>query len=574
MKTISQSRGCIFRMRFIFGFLMTLGLCLRAQNFAEVDRIMDEMRQTLGAGATLVVQQNGATVYSRSTGDWSATRATSIASASKWLSGALLMTVVDAGEISLNDTVDRYLPEFTGPSGKATVRQLFSMTSGFGVNEPACVMDRSTTLEACARQIAGVSLALPPGTGFIYGSTGMQLAARIAEVATGKRWADLMRERLTGPLGMTSTRVSLLSADGNPLVAGGYVSSAQDYQRFLNMVLNGGVFEGRRILSSRAVDEMLADQTAGARIVASPYAQFDLTQPGAGATRYGIGNWRQTVTNGVLEESSSTGAFGFTPWVDFTRNLTGALSILNDNPNVFPFYRRIRDALRRQIPAAKLVRRGVTNAANYSAGRVVPGQICTIFGDGIGPEQLVVTDFAGGRVPLVLGGTRVTVGGVEAPIFVAARNQLSVIVPFELAGRVSAELKVNALPGIVVPVEPSDPGLFTLSQDGNGLAAAVNVPASAGQVVLFYATGLGQTDPAGVTGGIAGATLKRVAGGVRVEIDGRQAEVLYAGTAPGLIEGLTQLNVLVPVGVRTGMVRVRLSVDGVVGSGDAMLQIR
>jgi uncharacterized protein (TIGR03437 family) len=538
-------------------FALLLAASLQAQDLTEINRILDEMSQKLGTGASLVIQQNGTTIFSRSTVDSTPARTINIASASKWLSGFVLMTVVDEGKLSLDDTVDLYLPDFRGSTGKATVRQLFSMTSGFGPTDPSCVNDRRTTLEECAKQIATVAPAVPPGTGFIYGSTGMQLAARIAEIATGKRWADLFRERLVLPLGLTGTRVTLLQADSNPLIAGGCVSNATDYQRVLNVILNGGVHEGRRILSSKAIDAMLADQTRGARIIFSPYSQYDATQPGSGGTRYGIGNWQQTVSNNVLEESSSTGAFGFTPWIDYTRNLTGVLSILNDNPDVFPYYVRIREVLRTQIPSAKLIRRGVTNAANYSSGKLVPGEIATLLGDAIGATS-----------------PRVTISGLTAPILAASRNQLSIVVPFELAGRSGVDLKVNDLPSIVIPFETADPGLFTLSQDGTGLAAALNQPTAPGDIVVLYLTGTGALNPPGSNTGPATASLKQVVGKVEVEIDGRPAEVLYAGPSPGSIESLTQINARVPLATRSGNVSVKVRVDGIPDAGNALIAIR
>lgn len=539
-----------------------------------MDRILEEMRQALGVPATLVVQQGGVTIYSRSVGDSTAARSINIASASKWLSAAVVMSVVDEGKLSLDDTVDRYLPQFTGPSGKATIRQLFSMTSGYGTEDPDCVSNRRTTLEACAAEIARFPLAIAPGTGFIYGSTGMQVGARIAEVVTGKTWATLFRERLLTPLGMTGTRVSLLNQEDNPLIAGGYVSNAQDYQRFLNMILNGGVFDGRRVLSRRAVQDMLADQTGGVRIVYSPYTRYDDTRPSVGATRYGIGNWRQTVTGGVLEESSSTGAFGFTPWVDFSRNLTGTLSVLSDNQLVFPYYLRMRDAIRSRVAPARLIARGVTNAANYASGAVTPGEIVTVFGSNLGPQQAVVADFAGGKAPETLGGVRVTMGGVVAPLLLASQNQLAVLVPFELAGRAAAEIRINDIAPIVVPVEPTKPGVFTLTQDGRGTVAAFGQPLAAGEALVLYLTGAGQTQTTGQTGGIAGTTLKRVVAPVSVTIDGRVAEVLYAGTSPGSVEGLVQINVIVPTGVRSGAAPLRVIVGGVEASGSPTVLLR
>jgi uncharacterized protein (TIGR03437 family) len=237
--------------------------------------------------------------------------------------------------------------------------------------------------------------------------------------------------------------------------------------------------------------------------------------------------------------------------------MTGVLSILNDNPDVFPYYVRIREVLRTQIPPAKLIRRGVTNAANYSSGKLVPGEIATLFGDAIGATS-----------------PRVTISGLTAPILAASRNQLSIVVPFELAGRAGVDLKVNDLPSIVIPFETADPGLFTLSQDGTGLAAALNQPTAPGDIVVLYLTGTGALNPPGSNTGPATASLKQVVGKVEVEIDGRPAEVLYAGTSPGSIESLTQINARVPQATRSGNVTVKVRVDGIPDAGNALIAIR
>jgi uncharacterized protein (TIGR03437 family) len=72
-------------------------------------------------------------------------------------------------------------------------------------------------------------------------------------------------------------------------------------------------------------------------------------------------------------------------------------------------------------------------------------------------------------------------------------------------------------------------------------------PAAAGEYFSLFATGCGQTNPGGKTGGVATNELKRVAQAVTATVGGRVAEVAYAGTAPGLVEGVCQINVRVPL---------------------------
>jgi len=110
------------------------------------------------------------------------------------------------------------------------------------------------------------------------------------------------------------------------------------------------------------------------------------------------------------------------------------------------------------------------------------------------------------------------------------------------------------------------PGLFTLNQQGTGQGAILNQdysdhgaqsastrPAAAGSVVMIYATGEGQTLPAGVDGKVNNsATLPRPLLPVSVTIGGSEAEVIYAGAAPNFVSGAMQINVRIPANITPG----------------------
>jgi len=107
-----------------------------------------------------------------------------------------------------------------------------------------------------------------------------------------------------------------------------------------------------------------------------------------------------------------------------------------------------------------------------------------------------------------------------------------------------------------VRVTDLQPALFTLAGNGSGTAVALHVngsvnsadsPAVAGSIVVLYATGFGSTDPPSFDGVVASAPFPRPKSPVSVVIAGRPAEVLYVGSAPGLVAGLIQLNVRIPV---------------------------
>lgn len=228
-----------------------------------------------------------------------------VASASKWLAAAVVMSVVDDGLLSLGSTVGQWFPAYAGTQkGAITLAQLFSHTSGMAWTTNACVGDQSTTLAACVDVLLAADLAAPPGTQFAYGGNSMQVAARMAELATGQTWGTLARERLIGPLGLTKTWWT----GTNPHVAGGAASTQADYDRFLAVIQSGGTRFGVQLLSPAAVAAMETDRRGSLPVAYSP---------NAAASGYGIGVWLQPQPGGVVV--SSPGAFGVYPLIDRSR---------------------------------------------------------------------------------------------------------------------------------------------------------------------------------------------------------------------------------------------------------------
>jgi serine-type D-Ala-D-Ala carboxypeptidase/endopeptidase len=507
-------------------FLLTTTLWAQT-NFSELDTILNEAQAQIG-GISFTLTQHGVPIYERSYGVMTQNRLLAIASASKWLSAGVVMSVVDEGRISLDDPISKYLPYFAGDKATITIRQAFSHTAGFGPDTEEgsgtrCVLDRTTTLDACAREIALIPLAYPPGTAFAYGSYSMQVVGRVLEVVTGRPFAQLFQERIAAPLGMTSTYAAAPGRDTNPLLAGGYGATGADYTRYLTMILNRGVSSGRRILSANSVIEMQKDQTRGARIAFSPYSPLDMVQPGLGQIRYGIGEWLDGVVDGTVRSVSSQGAFGFSPFVDMDRNLTGVLAVQGQLRDVEPYYLRLRAAIERAIPVAGLPSRGVVNAGSFQMGAVAPGELITLFGSNLGPAQLAVTPTI--AMPTELAGARVLLDGVAVPILYTSAGQLTALVPTNTAGRTAVSIAVEyrgadktyrAGP-VVMPLEAAAPGLFGVVVDRG--------------VALIFGTG-------------SPARHDQLA----VSIGGRNARVLYAGPAPGTVNGVFQINAEIPSG--------------------------
>ncbi|HEY5164971.1 MAG TPA: serine hydrolase domain-containing protein, partial [Acidimicrobiia bacterium] len=171
--------------------------------FDRVDSAMQRRVRGHGGGATLVVHDQ-TTLFRRSYDGVHTSTLIPIASASKWLTAATLMTLVDQGRLALDDPVARFLPNFSGGSGGVTIRSLLSHTSGFP--DSVCVGDDTTTLRDCVDQTAAASaLSSQPRT-FHYSSVGYAVVGRIIEVVTGESFERAFEDRIAGPVGMRRTR--------------------------------------------------------------------------------------------------------------------------------------------------------------------------------------------------------------------------------------------------------------------------------------------------------------------------------------------------------------------------------
>jgi CubicO group peptidase (beta-lactamase class C family) len=321
-------------------------------DFTTVDKILERAAPRLGGCALLLIKDDKV-IYRKSFGRHGADKVVPIASASKWLSGALIMTLVDEGKLSLDDTVSKYLPDFGTDKSSITIRHLFSHTSGLPP-EVRCRNDKRTTLEACATEIARLKLKATPGDEFYYGGVSMHVGGRIAEIVSGKSWNELFAEKIAAPLAMTQTDFLAYGPTDNPRPAGDARSSADDYGRFLQMILQRGSFNDTKILSPTSVVEMHKDQTGGARIAYTIYGNKSALDPNLPLARYGVGVWREKVdeANNQVREASSHGALGFSPWVDVERNLAGVLSVQSAFSRVLPVYLELKDEIRRIVPAA------------------------------------------------------------------------------------------------------------------------------------------------------------------------------------------------------------------------------
>lgn len=326
-------------------------------DFSALDQLLKRKALAHG-GMALVLVKDAEIIYDAGFSGLTGDSIIPIASASKWLSGGVIMALVDEGVLSLDDTASQYLNNYTGLHGKMTVRHMFSHTSGLPAHSTSSIIpgsddilgNKSITLGESVDMIAEVELLAPPGTQFCYGGLSMQVAGRIAEVASGKSWLTLFEEKIAHPLHMKDTDYNGLGYTTNPRIAGSIQTSAHQYMNFLEMLLNKGVYNGTRVLSEKAVAEMLKDQTNGVPIVRSPWAQYEHPSPVAKEVRYGIGCWGEVIDEtGKIKEASSQGAFGFSPWIDIDRNLAGVLAVKSRLTRVMPIYLEMKEIIREII---------------------------------------------------------------------------------------------------------------------------------------------------------------------------------------------------------------------------------
>jgi CubicO group peptidase (beta-lactamase class C family) len=270
-----------------------------------------------------------------------------IASMSKPVLAALMLMLQDDGLLSVDDPVEKHLPEFKGlktadgKEAKVTIRHLLTHTSGLAEATPAQARACKTLAEVTPLY-AAKPVAFAPGSKWVYCQSGINTAGRIAEVVTGESLDKLLQKRLFGPLGMKDTTFYLTkeqlprlaksykrtdkgalevteigflggksptSTDRFPAPNGGLFSTAPDYAHFCQMILRGGELDGKRYLKAETVKLMTTIQTGDLKTGFTP------------GNGWGLGWCVIREPQGVTEMLSPGtfghgGAYGTQAWID------------------------------------------------------------------------------------------------------------------------------------------------------------------------------------------------------------------------------------------------------------------
>jgi uncharacterized protein (TIGR03437 family) len=222
---------------------------------------------------------------------------------------------------------------------------------------------------------------------------------------------------------------------------------------------------------------------------------------------------------------------------------------------------------------------GIVNSASFApiTNSVAPGEVVTLFGSGLASATLQA-----GALPLpqTLGGVQVMVNRTPAPLFFVSSTQISIVVPFDIPAFDLATFIVTnngiASNPVTLYTAPTAPGVFSTTQNGVGPAAVTHAngtlvsasnPATVGETLVLYLTGLGSVTPS-VSDGAAGPLkpLSNVDASVTVELQDVKGNyytspnVSFAGLAPGFA-GLYQVNFVVPSRVPSGQAYVNVGTD-------------
>jgi CubicO group peptidase (beta-lactamase class C family) len=316
-----------------------------------------------------------------------------IMSMTKPVTSVGIMILAEEGKLSIYDPVEKHLPEFRGmwvidarvpygegrpgdreralkrPSRPITIYDLLTHTSGMpeyppeGMGGIGFYSNMNRTLAEAVALYSQQPLEFEPGTRWAYSNTGMATLGRIIEVVSDQPYERFIEDRILKPLGMVDSfffppdakrdRIASVYGYQNgklqslgdavyrkgakyPMPEGGMYSTAKDMAAFYQMMLNGGVYNGHRILSKAAVEAMTAVHTGNLKVWNSD------------ATGYGLG-WavlrspNSTLTLSGLGTYGHGGAFGTQGWVDPAKDMVGVLMVQRYQGGTEPVHNAFRE---------------------------------------------------------------------------------------------------------------------------------------------------------------------------------------------------------------------------------------
>ena len=286
-------------------------------NFGPVDQVLNTNQKALDKDLTVLIYKGGI-VYKKELGESKANVPVAIGSTSKWLTAALVMTFVEQGKLSLDDKVSTYLPIFK-TYGKAfiTIRQCLTHYTGLaGAGLGNIHIGHFASLEEEVNDLVKREIKTNPGTEFAYTDAGFDIVGRVLEVIAKKPFDRIIKETLFRPLGMQR---SSFTSEHAPDPAEGGLCSPVELLNFTTMILDKGMFNGKRILSDQSIAELLKTAVPPAQIKAYPV--------GVDGYNYTLGAWVPATDPNVIEAPSLTGSWAF---VDFQNHYAAVILVAKE----------------------------------------------------------------------------------------------------------------------------------------------------------------------------------------------------------------------------------------------------
>jgi CubicO group peptidase (beta-lactamase class C family) len=290
-------------------------------------------------------------------GDFAFDRRIPLASATKLVSGLVLLRLVTDGDLALTDTAAGALG-WSGRAGAVTVDHLGAFTSGLPENA-ACTFNAAIDLADCVATMADEEPLANPGDRFAYGNAHLHVAAAMAEQRRAAPWNTVTADVLFRPLGLTDPGLTTYTFPrqgvgvSNPLVAGGLRATTDEYGPFLDLVLADGRHDGQVLVRPDLIARLYQNRYPDAEVAVTPLegTAYDF--------RYGFTTWLEcTGPVRACDVVSSPGSFGFTPWVDRKTGYWGILAMEGDAGAATTFAVPLEQQLRPTILALVASARG------------------------------------------------------------------------------------------------------------------------------------------------------------------------------------------------------------------------
>jgi CubicO group peptidase (beta-lactamase class C family) len=287
-----------------------------------------------------------------------------VASMTKPLTAVSILMLQDEGKLKVSDPVEKFIPEFaalktpTGRPAHITIEQILTHTSGLGEGDIGAIKNAHTLRDLIAIYLAS-PMQYEPGERWRYTQSGLNVAARIVEVTSGRTFDGFLSKHVLKPLGMKNTtfypnkqqrsrlatpylknkQTGTLTAASYarygikgqpPFGNAGLFSTGPDYARFCQMLLNGGTFGGKRILSPAALQQLTTVHTGELK---TGFLQTDEYGNRGMNYGWGIGVAILKAPHPGVAEMLSPGAFGHggawgtQAWIDPVRGLAYILMV-------------------------------------------------------------------------------------------------------------------------------------------------------------------------------------------------------------------------------------------------------